>query len=97
MDKYNIDYALELIENFFNEEYGTTLSQSDRNISKRIDLAYTTDEFDNEIQSFVNLEQLKVVQLVNGVIKKIRKYNTLKELIINELEYLNFDDLVCEY
>lgn len=97
-DTKNLKHALELIENFLVDEY--SLNEDDilylnipENLNK-INLAFTTDEdTGKEIQVDVNLLKFKITTYLNNKEYNIIQYRTLKELIENELESLDFDSL----
>ena len=58
-------------------------------------LSFTTTEDEKyEIDASVDLVNFSITQRVGGTVTKERKYNSLDELITNELEALSFNDLV---
>lgn len=87
-----LETAKSLINDFCINEYGDTADFSD--LSK-IGIAYTTVT-DNEIPIQVDVDLLKynIKTYINEILVDTAQYNSLSALITNELEGLNFDDLV---
>lgn len=86
-----IERAKKLIDDFCFAEYGAEADFSDL---KRVPIAYTVIG-DSEIQVFVNLIDYSVIREVNGEIVSVSKFDTLSNLIENELEYLDFEVLIA--
>ena len=89
----DLDTAKQLIEQFAYSEYGS--DDVDFSDLEHIGIAYTTitDE-ELEIQVNVDLVHFSVTQLVEGVCVERRDYDSLRELIDNELTALDFNDLI---
>ena len=85
--------AVSLIKSFCEREYGKIPDFSNPN---KIDIAYTINHNNDEIQICVDLNQCRLVQLKNQVIVKEYRYNTLAELNEYELKWLDFDRLIAE-
>lgn len=91
MEKTPSQSAMELIQAFCQEEY-----QSDADFSdlRNIGIAHTTiTDAEIPVQINVNLEEFSLDRYVEGVIVDRRRYNSLDELITQELENLDFDEL----
>ena len=85
--------ALELIEEYSDREFGD--GGPDFSDLTKIGLAYTTTEDEqHEIQVNADLVHFSVTQLVDDVVVERREYDSLEALIENELDGLNFDELV---
>lgn len=89
----DLDTAKQLIERFAYAEYGS--DDVDFSDLEHIGIAYTTigDE-EREIQVSVDLTHFNISQVVDGVCVERREYDSLRELIDNELESLDFNDLI---
>lgn len=86
--------ALDLIEKYKKDEFGYDDDAPYEDLSD-IGLAFTsTDDGEFDIDVGVDLVNFSITQRVGGTVTNERKYNTLDELITNELESLSFDDLV---
>lgn len=97
---YALDYpedvqkALDLIAKYKKDEFGYDDDAPYEDLSD-IGLAFTsTDDGEFDIDVGVDLVNFSITQRVGGTVTNERKYNTLDELITNELESLSFDDLV---
>jgi len=103
--KLEKDYLLkakELISEFFFAEFCDSSwylleDEGDYDL-ERIPLAYTTTEDsrdeEHEIQVEVNLINFSINQFVDNKLFNTCKYETLKELVDNELKGLTFDNLI---
>ena len=88
-----LDRAKTLIDEFCAYEYA---SQADFSDSSRIDVAYTTVGEDNlPLQVYVDLEGHKIERELDGKPLDARQYSSLDELIENELEGMDFQELVA--
>ena len=88
-----LDRAKTLIDEFCACEYA---SQADFSDLTRIDVAYTTvGEDDLPLQVYVDLEGYKIERELDGKPLDARQYSSLQELIENELECLDFQELVA--
>ena len=88
-----LDRAKTLIDEFCAYEYA---SQADFSDLSRVNIAYTTvgDE-DIPLQVHVDLEGYKIERELDGKPLDARQYSSLQELIENELEGLDFQELVA--
>lgn len=90
----DVQKALDLIEKYKKDEFGYDDDAPYEDLSD-IGLAFTsTDDGEFDIDVGVDLVNFSITQRVGGTVTNERKYNTLDELITNELESLSFDDLV---
>lgn len=90
----DVQKALDLIAKYKNDEFGYDDDTPYEDLSD-IGLAFTsTNDGEFDIDVGVDLVNFSITQRVGGTVTNERKYNTLDELIINELESLSFDDLV---
>ena len=88
-----LDRAKTLIDEFCAYEYA---SQADFSDPSRIDVAYTTVGEDNlPLQVYVDLEGHKIERELDGKPLDARQYSSLDELIENELEGMDFQELVA--
>ncbi len=91
-DETTIEQAKQLINDFCVEEHG---NEADFTNLKSVGIAYTTITDDElEVQVNVNLEDFSISRYVDNTLIDTQKYDTLGELIHNELENLSFDDLI---
>ena len=89
----DLETAKQLISDFCADEY--QVEEVDFSNPEHIGIAYTTTEDEkHEIQVEVNLLDFSVSQLVDDVCVEKRSYDSLRELIDNELTALDFDELV---
>ena len=89
----DLETAKQLISDFCADEYQT--EEMDFSNPEHIGIAYTTTEDEkHEIQVEVNLLDFSISQLVDDKCVERRSYNSLRELIDNELTGLDFDELV---
>ena len=89
----DLETAKQLISDFCADEY--QVEEVDFSNPEHIGIAYTTTEDEkHEIQVEVNLLDFSVSQLVDGKSVEKRSYDSLRELIDNELTGLDFDELV---
>ena len=88
-----LERAKTLIDEFCAYEYA---SQADFSDLSRVNIAYTTvgDE-DIPLQVHVDLEGYKIERELDGRPLDARQYSSLQELIENELEGLDFQELVA--
>lgn len=90
----DVQKALDLIAKYKKDEFGYDDDAPYEDLSD-IGLAFTsTDDGEFDIDVGVDLVNFSITQRVGGTVTNERKYNTLDELITNELESLSFDDLV---
>ena len=88
-----LDRARILIDEFCAYEYA---SQTDFSDLSRIDVVYTTVGEDNlPLQVYVDLEGYKIERELDGKPLDARQYSSLHELIENELEGMDFQELVA--
>ncbi len=89
----DLEKAKTLITAFCAEEYN---SEPDFSDLRKVDIAYTTitDE-EVPVQVSVDLVDFKLDRSIDGIIADSRKYDTLKELIEQELVDPDFDELVA--
>lgn len=88
----SLDVAKEFINDFCEAEYGSPADFSDL---EKVGIAYTTVT-DEEIHIQVNadLVHYRIERYLDGRFLERRQYESLDELIQNELAELDFDDLV---
>ena len=88
-----LDRAKTLIDDFCTYDYASHADFSDLS---RVNIAYTTvgDE-DIPLQVHVDLEGYKIERKLDGKPLDARQYSSLQELIENELEGLDFQELVA--
>src|SRR5699024_6342886 len=88
-----LDRAKTLIDDFCTYDYASHADFSDLS---RVNIAYTTvgDE-DIPLQVHVDLEGYKIERELDGRPLDTRQYSSLQELIENELEGLDFQELVA--
>lgn len=104
MHSRKMDCARELIRDFCDSEYGPELEQNEMiQNDMRIPIAYTTTECDERfgIQVYVDLEKNSIDTCITLPSEKeeeicvsTRQYESLEELVVNELETLDFDSLI---
>ena len=89
-----LEHAKELIDEFCAYEYA---SRADFSNLSRVNIAYTTvgDEGRLPLQVYVDLEGCKLERELDGKPLDVRQYSSLQELIENELECLDFQELVA--
>ena len=89
----DLENAKTLITAFCAEEYN---SEPDFSDLRKVDIAYTTitDE-EVPVQVSVDLVDFRLDRSIDGIIVDSRKYDTLKELIEQELVDPDFDELVA--
>ena len=85
--------AKNLIDEFCIREYDAPADFSD--LSK-VSVAYTTvgDEGQLPLQVYVDLKGCKIERELDGNPLDVRQYDTLRELIENELDSMDFQELV---
>ena len=89
----DLETAKQLIRDFCGDMY--QVEEMDFSNPEHIGIAYTTTEDEkHEIQVEVNLLDFSISQLVDDVCVEKRSYDSLRELIDNELTDLVFDELV---
>ncbi len=88
--------ACKLIMKFGMEEYGNMPNAADFEDPTRIGLAYTTlgDEEEHHIQAYADLVNLVIIQEIDGMEFDRTLCASLKDMIVSELRYLTFDELV---
>lgn len=88
-----LERAKTLIDEFCAYEYA---SQADFSDLSRVNIAYTTVGDENiPLQVHVDLEGYKIERELDGKPLDTRQYSSLQELIENELEGLDFQELVA--
>ena len=88
-----LDYAKTLIDEFCAYEYA---SQADFSDLSKINIVYTTVGDENiPLQVHVDLEGYKIERELDGKPLDTRQYSSLQELIENELEGMDFQELVA--
>lgn len=94
----NYETAINLIDEFCKSEYGNDAKIDDLT---NIPLAYTTlgDNDETEVQVSVNLIKNEIVTTFSGAVEAEfkRSYPSTEKLIQNELNYLDFGNLVYFY
>ncbi len=96
-----LNEPFELIQDFMTKEYGPD-SKLDHSDLTRIELAYTETQIQVdscphtiEIQTCVDLQHfILYTEILNTGIAFANVYDSLEELVAEELVYMNFDDLV---
>ena len=86
-----IEEAKYYIDQYCNREFRTT--GADYADMGKVGLAYTVTEDGDEIQVNVSLTDFYIEQYVNNKLNMRCQYNSLDELIENELRWLDFDCL----
>ena len=88
-----LEHAKELIDEFCAYEYA---SQADFSNLSKVSIAYTTvGDGELPLQVNVDLEGYKIERELDGKPLDVRQYASLDELIENELECLDFQELVA--
>lgn len=88
-----LDQAKALISEFVQEEFNDTPEFEDLG-EINILFTYTTD-VDIPVYVFVDLEHCSLSRYLDDRLVDKREYSSLSDLITNELEHLNFEDLIC--
>ena len=87
-----LERARGLISDFCRNEYG---SEADFSDPAKIGVAYTTvTDDDIPVQVNIDLENYRLERYLNDEHLETRQYGSLQELIANELENLDFSDLI---
>ena len=87
-----MERAKGLISDFCRSEYG---SEADFSDSTKIGIAYTTVTYDEiPIQVNIDLVNYRLERYLNDEHLETRQYGSLQEIITNELENLDFSDLI---
>ena len=87
-----MERAKRFIADFCQSEYGSKADFSDLT---KIGIAYTTITDDEiPIQVNIDLVNFRLERDLNGAHLETRQYSSLQDLIANELEILDFDDLI---
>ena len=90
--KDKIEEAKGLINDFCMSEYGEEADFS--NLSK-IPVAYTTSEDEeDEIQVYIDLIGCQIIKEINDKKVEFKVFKDMDE-ILEDLEFMDFDDLVC--
>ncbi len=93
IDAADLEEAKQLIVDFCYGEYGTDTVDFDS--PEHVGIAYTTvGDREYDLQVEVNLSDFSISQFLDGVCVEKRGYGSLRELIDNELKWLEFDYLV---
>ena len=88
-----LEHAKELIDEFCAYEYA---SQADFSDLSKVSIAYTTvGDGELSLQVYADLEGCKIGRELDGKPLDARQYSSLQELIENELECLDFQELVA--
>ena len=88
-----LDRAKTLIDEFCAYEYA---SRADFSNLSRVNIAYTTvGDGELPLQVYADLEGCKIERELDGKPLDVRQYSSLQELIENELECLDFQELVA--
>ncbi len=91
-DEALLDQAKELIETFCQDEYDSSADFTDL---MNVPIAYTTVTDDEiPIQVYVDLVDYRIDRYLDETLIESRPYDSLEDLIQNELETLEFDDLI---
>lgn len=90
-DGSDLEKAKSLIFDFCQKEYESEPDFSDLN---NVGVAYTELEDGRKIEVFVDLESPAIHTYVDGTLYSHTEYDTLGDLIENELAWLDFDTLV---
>ena len=90
--KNNLHEAMRLISEYIRSEFNT---EADFKYLSAVPVGYTTitDE-EYPIQAVVDLINFSVRKIIDGVTAAERSYDTLPQLIDNELTQLDFNELV---
>lgn len=86
--------AMQLINDFTNNEYG---SDADFSTMEKIGIAYTTDDNDNDIQVSVDLVNYRMIFEHAGYDTHYELHESLDNLITEELNDLDFNELVSRH
>ena len=92
--------AIRLIEDFLVNEYEYSKQEAQKEVNKNIaniGLAYTENDEGEPIQISLNLISRELIIDVYNQPLQIKKYNSVDDLIDNELLHLDFNELVQEY
>ena len=88
-----LDEAMRVINRYVKEEFDS--ESADYEDLRAVSLAFTsTEDGEHNIEVNVNLIEFSVLKYVDKTLVEEIKYDTLSELITNELEGMSFDDLV---
>ena len=88
-----LEQAKQLIDEFCREEYEREEGADYSDLSN-VEVAYTTTEDgQHEIQAAVNLEAFSISTYVDGTVVRTEQYDSLEQLIENELSVLSFSEL----
>ena len=88
----NLKLSEGLISDFCQSEYG---SEADFSDPAKIGIAYTTVTDDEiPIQANIDLVNFRLERYLNDEHLETRQYSSLQELVSNELESLDFSDLI---
>lgn len=86
--------ALQSIEEFSNNEYGTPADTSDL---EHIDLAYTTTENGlHEVQIYANLMDCTIVHTIDGEVDDTEQYSDLQDMTRRALRVMTYDTLISD-
>lgn len=86
--------ALQSIEEFSNNEYGTPADTSDL---EHIDLAYTTTENGlHEVQIYANIMDCTIVHTIDGEVDDTEQYTDLNDMNRRALRVMTYDTLISD-
>ena len=89
----DLDEAMRVINEYVQEEFDS--DSADYEDLRAVSLAFTTTEDgEHNIEVNVNLIDFSLLKYVDKTLVEEVKYDTLRELVRNELEGMSFDDLV---
>lgn len=90
--------AEELLVKFFEAEYGKKSSSIEIEDLRKISVAHTeTEDGKHDIDVEIDLIKNSINRFVDGEMIYSKSYSDLKDLINNELVYLDFQELIDEY
>lgn len=90
----NQERALELISDFFCEEYG--YDEVDTYDLYRVPIAYTTDDEGNALQVYADLVNYRLIYTRDKKVVATDNYDNYEEFDRLALTQLDFDDLIAK-
>lgn len=92
MSTEKIEIAKEFINDFCMSEYGSETDFSDLG---KISVTYiTSEDGEDEIQVYIDLIGCQIIKEINGKKVDFKMFRNMDEML-EELEFLDFDDLIC--
>ncbi len=87
-----VELARKLVNDFCEREYESSADFED---PARIGIGYTTiTDREIPVEAYANLVDFCIERYLDGRLMETRQYRSLHELIVHELRYLDFSDLV---